>query len=999
LGDEFILDVTFLNNKNLKMKNNLIKSVIAVLFLSISLNAQIINEFSSANNSIKNIKGKAYDWIEIYNNTEKKINLLDYSLTDDVTNPRKWLFPSTILNPNEYLLIWASGKNIPLPNGQLQTNFKIKSKGESIYFHSPTGKVIDKTPSTRLYLNHSLGRILSDPQNWYYFEIPTPSKANMTKALKDYVLSPKILTQSGFYENNIEVKIISQNPHDKIYYTLDGTIPTQNSRIFNNKLILNKSAVVRVKAFRIGAVSSKILSKSYFIKDKTSLGVVSLITDKNNFWGTSGIYSNPYSRQEVPVHIEYFTKDKKLAFSQDVGVKIHSPDSRRQKSLRLYARDKYGKSRIKFKIFKDKDLSSFKRLILRNGGNDGLEKGKTQVRDAFVHKLYQKQNIENGISSFEFVEVYINGKYWGIYNLRERQDEHYLKDNFGYNEDEVDFLEYDYQEPHYKKTIAGDWEDWEKLKDFLIHENMTSDENYKIAKNWIDINNFIDYQIFEIFIGNQDWANNNIKFWCPKEDGGKWKWVLWDTDFALGTQRKYPVGKPNHNFIHMALTYGGWGSGDYTWMFRNLMKNEMFKKEFIVRYQDLLNSIFSSEFTSSTFNSLINVIKPEIKKQFNKWGRSKSIWENDIEYTINFLNKRPSFCRTNLAKEFIIDGSLFNIQLDIGDMHGGLIKLNSLNINDEIPGWIDKTQPWEGSYFTNQEVNVIAIPKFGYHFDHWEGDIEEKDISKDTLIFLLTKNTSLKAIFKRDEVNLPKLFINEIMSSNKNAFEDDNGEFSDWIEIFNPSDKKIDLSGLYLTDDLSQPDKYKVPSGLPDITVIKPKGYLTIIADNKESDSEYLHLNFKLKKRGEAFGIYYKDLNNFIVIDTISFPVLAENKSFGRLPDGGEDWVVFSVSTPNSMNEMIFPDFVKEQNSNDGFNIFPNPFINNINIEFKAKNANSNIDLYILNIHGRIIFQYSLKASIINRIDLSSYKTGVYIVKLVDLSGSKVMSKKIIKIN
>jgi len=973
------------------MENKNLKLLLFFLFITNSFYAQIINEFSAANNSFKNIKGKAYDWIEIYNNSNKDLELKEYSLSDDANNPRKWIFPAFNIKANSYIIVWASGKGIALPNGELQTNFKIKSKGEALYLFSPTGKMLDHTPSTKLNPNTSLGRTPIDLKKWYFFSEPTPGRQNNSDAYKNYVDDPKFLTKAGFYKDSAIVKIIRKNPHDKIFYTLDSSIPTENSKLYTKAIVVKMNSVIRIKAFRIWAVPSNTITNTYFVDETFNLGVVSLVTENDNFFGKMGIYKMPHRKIERPVHIEYFTKEKEIAFSQDIGVKIHAPDGRRQKSLRLYARDKYGKSKIKYKIFKDKDISSFKRLVLRNGGNDGLEKGKTQVRDIFTHKLYQLQDHENAIASFEIVNVFINGKYWGIYNLRERQDEHYIKYNFGFSEEEVDFLEYDYKEPGYKKTISGDWKDWKKLRKFLETSDMKVEDNYYKICDWIDVNNFIDYQIFEIFIGNQDWENNNIKFWKPKKEGGKWKWVLWDTDYALGEQKKFPVGKPSHNFIHMALTYGGWGDGDYTWMLRNLMKNKQFRELFIIRYLDLLNTTFVPSFTTEIFNSLGDTLETDISKQFEKWGKSKEIWKADMLYTNDFLRNRPEFSRKNLANEFELNDTLKGIKLEVSDNDAGRIKLNTLFIDGNTLGWLDKSKIWKGEYFKNSEISVVAMPNSGLFFDHWEGDVEDDMKLKDTLIFKIESTIYLKAIFKKNPVIVPKLYINEVMALNKNAFENEDGDYSDWIEIYNPTDEAINISGFYLTDDLSNPDKYKIPIGMGDKATVLPKSYLLIIADDKNDEMD-LHTGFKLSKNGEAVGLYMKNGDDFIVIDTISFPKIGENISYGRLPDGGKDWHMFEISTPNAKNEIIFPDNIAKINF-ENIQVYPNPSSGLFNMKYNGYNLNG-VKCSVYNISGKRVFQGKLNDM---KIDLSEEKSGIYIIQIAEIKGGIQYVKKIIK--
>ena len=163
-------------------------------------------------------------------------------------------------------------------------------------------------------------------------------------------------------------------------------------------------------------------------------------------------------------------------------------------------------------------------------------------------------------------------------------------------------------------------------------------------------------------------------------------------------------------------------------------------------------------------------------------------------------------------------GYNIKIEITVSNQKQGIVKVNTLTINEKLLGWIDNSISWQGKYFNNQSMSIKAIPSIGYRFDHWEGNIRDEERKKATLNLKLAYNINLKAIFKKEEIIIPKLFINEIMASNKTAFEDENCKYGDWIEIFNPTDKKIDMAGMYVTDDLVNPGKYKIPYGMVCLT-------------------------------------------------------------------------------------------------------------------------------------------------------------------------------------
>ena len=967
------------------------------LLFSISCLGQsvIINEFMAANTSgIKDFEGTTSDWIEIYNTQNTSINLTNYSLTDEPGNPQKWNFPNVEILPHEYLIVWASGKNLMTLNGELHANFKIDSDGDTLQLYSPNLVLLDESPSLKLGADISLGRMPNDYINWYYFSQPTPLSINQTIGYSSQAQPPTFSTKGGFYDTPLTITLTPSDPNDEIRYTLDGSVPTSNSNLYANPILMSENKPLRVKVFRINALPSVTTTNTYLFDNDLNLPVISLVTDQSNFFGSTGIYTNYHSGQERPVHVEYFEVDQSLGFKINMGVKTHGADGSSQKSLRLYARSEYGDKEIDYPVFENLDITKFKRLILRNGANDGTQKDRIHIKDGFVHQLYKSQNPEYSIAAYKPVHVFLNGNYFGIYNLRERQDEHYIKSHFGYERDEIDFLEYDYAEPGRMKTVCGNWNDWNSLKSFLINNDIGVDSNYQRIKEWIDIENFIDYQIFEIFIGNADWLNNNIKFWRPTATGGKWKWILWDTEYGLGTQIGHAVGYPDYDFVHFAMTHGGWGSGDNTWMLRNLMDNQEFKKQFILRFTDLLNTTFQTDYLLNKLNEKATHILPDLAKQFTKWGSSMAKWNTHYNHTTFFIENRPKHIRTHLANKFNLNPIMHSVELAVSDELAGNIKINSIFIDENTLGWQDQPYPWRGKYFEDFEIQITAISKEGYAFSHWEGINSSTD---STISISISRDTVLKAVFTPDVVEpIPEfsLLINELMSRNDNIYPDEFGEYEDWIEIYNTGKEAISLAGLYLTDDFSNPTKWQIPDSDLALTTLDGEHFITFFADKEPWQGE-LHLNFKLKQDGEQLGLYYKHSDNSIhLIDTITFPQLNNYQSFGRLPNGGLGWVEFDIPTPNAINHII-NDMEHELIDNIGIKIFPNPTIGTLWLQ-PDKEIDKTYRISLTNLTGNILMEDELMGNNLQNLNLSKLAPGIYFLKLLS-EGELFFVQKIIK--
>ncbi len=955
----------------------------------------IINEVMTYNTEILSpITNNSGDWIEIFNPTDDTISLGGYYLSDELEEPDKWQFPEGItISSSEYKIIWLNGDDSSSNNpDEITANFKLNSSGESVYIFSNALTLIDESPDWSIQQDLTIGRI-NGSLDWQYMDLPSPGAENLEdNAFPFEAKFPTITAESGLYDASFLWDFIKDNSADVIHYTLDFTDPDDSSPILDNSFLINENVTIKLKVYRENALASPILINTYIIDTSLDLDIISITADPNDLFGVEGIYENFNSGIEKEVSVQMFIAGENV-INQNMGVKIHAPDGRSQKSLRLYARSEYGNKTVEYQLFDDKDISSFKRLVLRNGGNDGAEIGESYVRDILGHNLYLESDESNGMSSSRAVDVFINGEYWGIYNLRERQDEYYLKSNYGYDKDEVDFLEYDYAEPFHMKTISGNWINWDLLKEFVTAEDLSVQSNYEIAENWIDIDNFIDYQIFQIVIGNPDWCNNNIKFWRATNNG-RWRWVMWDVEYGFGTFDYQPVGEPEFNFLHMAISWCGWGSSDYSWLFRNLLENEDFKNKFITRTQDVLNTSFRFQNVSAKINNLTSVIEPDLDRQFNRWGSSFNSWQNSLDDLYYYTEERPTHLLNNMSSTFDIPVERNVLSIDISDEQAGEIKLNTIILNEETVGSLNNTFPWEGNYYEEQLIQLEAIEYANYDFSHWEGDL----FSENPIIELyLEENISLTAVYDENPVNNPDysaLVINELLSSNENGYTDSNGEYEDWIELYNNSSSELVISGVYLSDNPSNLLKFQIPLVKPEIQ-IAPYDHVIFFADNQIFQGDY-HTNFKLNSGGEQLFVSYINSNNeVVIIDQISFDELDSDTSFGRSIDADDSWITFDIPTPDAENEM-FTNIKEPSFENKNLTLYPNPADGFLNFIITGNVVDNLSQIEIYSIDGKLMNTISQFSSQ-NRIDVSNLNSGIYIVQFYDKNHEFIFSKKFIK--
>lgn len=602
---------------------------------------------------------------------------------------------------------------------------------------------------------------------------------------------------------------ISSSHGASIYYTIDGSEPDRSSTLFTEPLILGplndrpnvisliptnnigaghpyredwrppasnvqKLHVIRARAYNIQGDSSDITSGTYLIhpegKERYSMPLVSLITAADNLFGNEkGIYVPGASGEnyhmsgeqwERPVFVELMEKDGSLSISQNGGIRIHGGTSRNRprKALRLYAKSEYGPSWFDTQLFPDKNVSRYKRFLLRNGGNDWSE---TLFRDAYLQSLV-KRNTSLDIQYSRPAIVFINGEYWGIHNFRDRFDDRYLQAHYNVDPERITIISrHGALEDGSGEGLASYWE----MYNHVITQNLLNPTAFNRAKELMDMDNFMDYQILNIFARNTDWPGNNTECW-KYLDGtitpgnshptdGRWRWLVFDMDFGFGlnfdyvqnSATKYGVNNAFHQTLEFALEPNGPGWPNPPWstaMLRNLLKNPQFKADFISRFADHLNTTFHKERLLSHLDSLKNQYEPEMAEHIDRWSEpSMSYWQDQVNVMRTFAQLRTDLMRIQLNNYFELGGR-DTITLDVENIELGKIKVNSILLDSNTDGVPENTYPWKGVYFKNLPVRVIAMPSPGYEFVRWEGDIFS---TEDTLMVDLKEIKYLKAIF------------------------------------------------------------------------------------------------------------------------------------------------------------------------------------------------------------------------------------------------------------
>jgi hypothetical protein len=673
--------------------NRLSKSIFLILGIclchSISSQNIYINEIVSDNElSYIDVFGEASDWIEIYNKGNEVIQLSDFYLSDNSSQLKKWKFPDISIAPKEFLMIIASDKDL-IQGGEIHSNFKISADGESLFLSDNQGTIIDKLSAISLAEDMSYARVPDGGDIWEKTHNSTPGKTNN----ENNIVTSDI--ESGFYTESFSLTLEEQLG-DEIYYTLDGSIPSSESfpyvtpidiKDVNNdentlseipntpaqNLIvykawespqekLSKGNVVRFASFRNGQRNSPIYTKTYFVGPADFYNypypVISLTTDENNFFSdASGIYvtgdhydpDNPEwsgncfqkgIEWERDVHFSYFDEKGDYIFSQDAGIRTHGGKTRHstQKSLRLYARNSYGKEYFEYPFFDTNPIQKYKRLLLRT--TMGAWNGDAIIKDAFIQEIARPLDLH--MQDYRPVMVFLNGEFWGMHSLREKVDEWFLAGHTGIEKEDINRFNWE-EDNHYFDMVS-----------FMQSNDLSDPSNYAIVNDQMDIANFIDYIIIETYFRNIDWPCNNNEFWRPEIEGGKWKWIIKDLDAAFDDYERNMFlwvleNELDHQGPHCANE-----------PFVELFDNETFRQQFYDRYIFMLDNFFSLEDLLTQLEMVKGTFQQGMADHITRWNYPESIssWKNDIsDDMIVFMRERSCIVRKQLHELYGLDSS------------------------------------------------------------------------------------------------------------------------------------------------------------------------------------------------------------------------------------------------------------------------------------------------------------------------------------------------------
>ena len=538
--------------------------------------------------------------------------------------------------------------------------------------------------------------------------------------------------RSGVYESEIEVAITGT--FDKLYYTTNGTHPKHGKR-YSTPVKVKNNTVLRVQPYYSGNRMDTTFLRSFLFDFKTKLPIVSIAIPDSSMWSSDrGIYAkgnnavyndstkhwekcNFQKKWERAMHVEYIDTSGNVLFNQQAGIRIFGETTRRlsEKSMKIVAREEYGKDRFEGAVFPLKPhIVEHKQFVLRTSGND--YRG-TRFKDCLNSYLIRDLGVD--YMAYQPIQLFINGQYWGLYNLREKVNKHFLCYNHNAAFDSSSIIMGRWVRQH------GNARDYMRM--YRYFENLDTMDNsaYNKVKTMLDIRNYINYRVFQIFLNNSD-SRGNIRYWNSRDLDGKFRMIFYDSDHSHG--------KYSRKFLEACLsdsrTY--WFNPRWSTMYlTGLMEHDDFKAEFVNQFAHLLNTNLHYDTIDKAVDQFVNIYGDELPRDRNALPRyfrnsalKESVWLKKVNQIRSFARLRAVHMRKEIDRLITHKGTY-------------LLKINSDSGFVVINGNTPVSLPYQGIYFKGVDLEVKVLQDKDWIFTGWldgnEDTIRTFSGSKDTI--------------------------------------------------------------------------------------------------------------------------------------------------------------------------------------------------------------------------------------------------------------------------
>lgn len=869
----------------------------------------LINEIQVAN--IDQFIDPSYNyggWIELYNPGTSNITLNGCTIrhTDSEGQITESTLSSNhgVVSPKGYSVLWFDHNSKDGYFGGKSTNqipFKLDADGGLIEMLDSKGKVVNAIEYPACIARCSWMRKTNGAADFGWTSVPTPNASNNTSSIASSRLQAPSVSISGGTFNGGYSFTVTIPENCTLYYTTDGSSPDRQLSLKSKdgKFSGSNNIIYRFMLTRDGYLDSPVVTRSFFKYSSIySLPILSVNTNPKNFFdntiglyvtGTNGridnnskVKANQNMDWERPVNVEYFVpnanKKYEEAINQEANFSIFGGWTRfnpgnddfdyrtpfKLKSDKVFE----GKNSFPYPIFSSKPHIKIKNFLVRNGGQDKY----ARIWDAAIHELLRTSGVYIDCQAWQPTHVYLDGKYLGMMNLREESNKQFAFSNYGIEKEEIDQWEGD---------IVIKEGDRQKLNEWLslssnLASNPTSSSIWEKICNLVDIDEYCNYMAAEIYIGNMDWLRGgfkNLKGFRAKDEGGKFHLVLHDVDAGFGD-------------TDMILQVINKGTGTMPVRFKNMLKYEPFKKQFIDAYCIMNGSVFDPERCIPIITAIKNTVNPALKLE----GLSADEKADLLIERLSDREGRRAKLKQSLKTAFSLENE-YNVTLQSNIPEAKLL-LNG----QEIP-----TGKFNGYLFA--PIVLKSSAPEGYVFKEWQVNGSRASTNSQLRLSEYYKSAvyNIEAIYEQTKTDLLPIRINEVSAGN-DIYINEYGKKADWVELYNASDKDYDLVGAFLSDDPQNAYKHQIKATDGVSTVIPAHGYKIIWCDGKDSQSQ-IHASFKLKNENDSF-ISITDASCSWT-DYIYYKEQPRWSAYGRFPDGGHQVAMFERPTIDGSNRLL----------------------------------------------------------------------------------------------
>ncbi len=699
------------------------------------------------------------DYIELYNSSSEDVSLDGWFFSDDESELKKSSLSGVIVPAKSYELIYANGVG---EEGNA-LNFKISSRGEKLFLSNAKGNLVDSVYVPALRYGEVYARTTDGGKEWAIMSESLLSDNSEAMIYPIRTLDKPIFSHvSGFYDDPFVLEL-DCNPGERIYYTLDGSIPTKDSKIYDEGIQIrdisecsnrytsvqnvvenwraygpktepvDKAMVVRAIAMNDNNCSSEVVTHTYFVNlnEYKESNVYSVVGDYEDFFGDEGIfvtgkeYDDWYlsgmkgekvepnflkrgRRWEIMGNLQIIHSGEEVV-NQSADIRIHGGSSRHAKIKRMsyYSRNIYSGS------------DYFDGLLLEGSKIHSAALDETLTSISF-EKLVKDRDL--AIQKYEQAYVFLNGEFWREGYLLGKYDEFYFEQAYGVSPENIITI----KDGEVAEGVDEDVQYYHDMLDYGLNKDLSNSEEYNSLEAKMDIQSYIDFLCANIYLCNMDMSENkNYCLWRVRDpDGseygdGRWRWMLYDMNcIEFGESTYYGVeSKAQINSFSQEMQYTGTSYNKLP-MYKGLKANKSFCNQFVLTFMDMANVNFSKENIEITYESFGGI----------------------PEQYVNFFENRYKHIVPYMAEKFNLTGTLEEVTLKVNDPKGGTIQLNTT-----VPDLSDGS--WTGKYYTDYPVTVTAVPEEGYKFVGWTGSVTS---DSDTIeAEVIEGGITLEAVFEK----------------------------------------------------------------------------------------------------------------------------------------------------------------------------------------------------------------------------------------------------------